>query len=95
MAACFVWRSSGAAPGEAGADDAALAGGGGATVDSNMGIAGRGRAGEWLGAADAASDSRTHGETSAAKVSWDSGMNLRPRAFRSSKCRMVASSNCW
>src|SRR5882724_2394139 len=35
MAACFVWRSSGAAPGEVGADDAALADGGGATEESN------------------------------------------------------------
>ena len=60
-----------------------------------MGIASTGPAGERQGVAAAAVDSRTQGETSAAKVSWDTAMNLTPRAFRSSKCRMAASSNCW
>src|SRR2546427_13046207 len=69
MATCFVWRSSGAAPGEAGGADAALARGGTATVDSNKGNACKGGAGERLGTATDELDSRTHGETSAANVS--------------------------
>src|SRR2546427_7825054 len=73
MAACFVWRSSGATPGEAGDDDSALAFDRAAIVDSNKGNSGGGRAGERLGTATVELDSRTHGETSAAKVSWDSG----------------------
>src|SRR2546425_11019068 len=95
MAACFVWRSSGATPGEAGDKDSALACDGAAIVDSNKGNAGRGSAGERVGTATVELDSRTHGETSAATGSWDSGMNLTPCAFRTSKCRIVASSNRW
>src|SRR5216117_1389781 len=51
MAACFVWRSSGATPGEAGDDDSALAFDRAAIVDSNKGNSGGGRAGERLGTA--------------------------------------------
>src|SRR5437667_1875938 len=71
MAACLVWRSSGAAPCEAGTAAASVAGGvdaasagGGATVpESNKGNAGVGRVGERLGSAAAALGSPTRGET--------------------------------
>src|SRR5438477_9000827 len=76
MAACLVWRSSGAAPCEAGTAAASVAGGGAAVPDSNKGNAGVGRVGERLGSAAAPLDSPTRGETNAANVSCDSGMNL-------------------
>jgi hypothetical protein len=73
MATSLVWKSSGAAAGNAGGDTA-VAGGGAATLDSAIDIARRAFAEERLGSAAVELGSRTDGERRAANVSWQTGI---------------------
>src|SRR5881394_3932939 len=76
MAASLVWRSGGATASEVGIVATATAGSGVALSDSTTVRTGAEAVAARVGAAMVELGSRTHGEFSAANVSWDTGMNL-------------------